>query len=138
MTPQRHAVLSAVKTAGNHPCADDVFRIVQSTSPGIGVATVYRTLDLLVRHGEVLQLRLPDETITRYDANTTAHHHVTCGVCDSVFDIALELPADVVALATARTGVEITQYDLRLRGTCATCRDSRTPTPATQGRHTHG
>lgn len=95
---------------------------MQSTSPGIGVATVYRTLDLLVRHGAIQQLRLPDETVTRYDANTTPHQHVICTSCGTVFDIDLQLPARVLATAADRSGVEITEYDLRLRGTCADCR----------------
>lgn len=122
MTPRRQAVLAAVQAAESHPCADEVFRMVQADAPGIGVATVYRTLDLLVRHGHLLQLRLPDETVTRFDANTHPHQHVICDVCGTVFDIDLDLPDRVVAQAAERSGVQITQYDLRLRGTCAACR----------------
>lgn len=122
MTPKREAVLAAVQAAETHPCADEVLRMVQSSVPGIGVATVYRTLDLLVRHGQLLQLRLPDESVTRYDANTHPHQHVICDVCNRVFDIDLRLPDRLVADAADRSGVQITQYDLRLRGTCAACR----------------
>ncbi len=86
------------------------------------MATVYRTLDLLVRHGAIQQLRLPDEAVTRYDANTMPHQHVICTACGTVFDIDLQLPARVLATAADRSGVEITEYDLRLRGTCADCR----------------
>lgn len=122
MTPRRQAVLTAVRAAESHPCADDVFRLVQAEVPGIGVATVYRTLDLLVRHGQLLQLRLPDEAVTRYDANPHPHQHVICDTCGRVIDIDLELPDRVVADAAQRSGVQITHYDLRLRGTCAACR----------------
>lgn len=122
MTPRREAVLAAVRAADTHPCADDVLRMVQAEVPGIGVATVYRTLDLLVRHGRLLPLRLPDESVTRYDANTDPHQHVICDVCGRVFDVDLVLPDRVVAEAADRSGVQITQYDLRLRGTCAVCR----------------
>ena len=106
----------------SHPCADEVLRLVQSEVPGIGVATVYRTLDLLVRHGQLLQLRLSDEAVVRYDANTHPHQHVICELCGRVFDIDLALPDRVVDDAARRSGVHITQYDLRLRGTCAACR----------------
>lgn len=122
MTPKRQAVLTAVQTAETHPCAEDVLRMVQAEVPGIGVATVYRTLDLLVRHGRLQPLRLPDESVTRYDANITPHQHVICDGCRAVFDVDLDLPDGVVADAAARSGVQITQYDLRLRGTCAACR----------------
>lgn len=122
MTPKRAAVLAAVRAAESHPCADEVLRMVQSEVPGIGVATVYRTLDLLVRHGQLLQLRLSDEAVVRYDANTHPHQHVICDLCGRVFDIDLALPDRVVDDAARRSGVHITQYDLRLRGTCAACR----------------
>lgn len=122
MTPKRQAVLDAVITVPTHPSAEEIFREVQQSVPGIGVATVYRTLDLLVRSGRLTPLRLAGESVTRYDANLTPHQHVICDECGAVFDVDLELPDDLVAEASERSGVRISQYDLRLRGTCADCR----------------
>ena len=49
LTPQRHAVLETLESATDHPTAAEVFERVRVSSPGIGPATVYRTLALLVR-----------------------------------------------------------------------------------------
>lgn len=122
MTPQRDAVLTAVRTADDHPTADDIHRVVTSTSPGIGVATVYRTLDLLVRHGLISELRLGDEQVTRYDGNLHRHDHVVCATCGQVTDVDVSLPKDLISSAAAQAGVEVTGYDLQFRGTCQTCR----------------
>jgi Fe2+ or Zn2+ uptake regulation protein len=122
MTPQREAVLAAVRSSDVHPSAEDILGVVRDTSPGIGVATVYRTLDLLVRHGRVQELRLGDESVTRYDGNVRRHDHVICSDCGQVFDVEVSLPDTLVAAAGGQVGVTIDDYDLQLRGRCERCR----------------
>ena len=58
ITPQRRAVLEVLHAAHDHPTAADVFERVRRVHPGIGAATVYRTLGLLVDSGEALELNL--------------------------------------------------------------------------------
>lgn len=133
MTPQRRAVLTAVRDAVVHPTADEIHRAVQETSPGIGVATVYRTLDLLARHGYIQELRLGDESVVRYDGNVRRHDHVICDTCGRVVDVEVRLPGQVVAAAAEQSAAEITDYDLQFRGRCATCQagaPARSGTPA--------
>ena len=122
MTPQRHAVLDAVRASDGHPTVDEIFHTVRETSPGIGVATVYRTLDLLVRHGYVVELRLGDEAVARYDGNMRRHDHVICSACGQVFDVEVPLPSALTASAGQQAGVTIAGYDLQFRGQCAACR----------------
>lgn len=123
MTPQRQAVLDALRTSHDHPTAEDIHGRVRATSPGIGVATVYRTLDLLVRHGTVSELRLGDDAATRYDANVQRHDHVVCRGCGTVRDVIVRLPRRVVTTAEEQSDLEIDAYDLEFRGLCAACRD---------------
>ncbi len=122
MTPQREAVLAAVRSSSTHPSAEDILGVVRGTSPGIGVATVYRTLDLLVRHGTIHELHVGDESVTRYDGTVDRHDHVVCSTCGRVFDVDVTLPDGVVAAAGDQVGVRIDGYDLQLRGTCDACR----------------
>jgi Fe2+ or Zn2+ uptake regulation protein len=122
MTPQREAVLEAVRSSRVHPSADDVLRDVRRRTPGIGVATVYRTLDLLVRSGHITELRLGDESVTRYDGNARRHDHVICSGCGRIFDVEVSLPRTVVAAAGGQADVVIEDYDLQFRGRCEPCR----------------
>ncbi len=122
MTPQREAVLTAVRSSRVHPTAEEIIRQVRETSPGIGVATVYRTLDLLVRHDRVQELRVGDESVTRYDGNTRRHDHVICRECGRVFDIEVSLPTRVVDDAAGQVDVSIETYDLQFTGRCGSCR----------------
>lgn len=122
MTPQREAVLDAVRASDLHPSAEDILREVRGTSPGIGVATVYRTLDLLVRHGRIQELRIGDESIARYDGNVRRHDHVLCSDCGRVFDVEVSLPDTVVRSAAEQVDVVVDGYDLQFRGRCRDCR----------------
>lgn len=122
MTPQREAVLAAVRSSRVHPSAEDILRDVRATSPGIGVATVYRSLDLLVRSGHIAELRLGDESVTRYDGNVRRHDHVICSRCGRVFDVEVALPRSVVTAAGGQADVDIDDYDLQFRGRCNDCR----------------
>ena len=49
-TPQRRAVLEVfLGSTGSHLSADDVYDLVKDNHPEIGIDTVYRTLDLMVK-----------------------------------------------------------------------------------------
>ena len=56
MTPQRQAILDAVRASHNHPRAADIFERVRAVLPGIAFGTVYNALHALADHGVILQL----------------------------------------------------------------------------------
>ncbi len=120
LTPQRQAVLDALRSSPDHPTAQDVLDRVRRTSPGIGAATVYRTLNLLVEQGHALELDLGD-TAARYDANTSRHDHVVCERCGAASDVDAPLPARLADRVAEVSGFRITGHDLRFRGLCPTC-----------------
>lgn len=122
MTPQRQAVLTAVRSSPAHPSAEEILRQVRATSPGIGLATVYRSLDLLVRAGRIAELRLGDGAVARYDGNVRRHDHVICSGCARVFDVEVALPSSVVSAAGDQVDVAIEDYDLQFHGRCGSCR----------------
>src|SRR5437660_11509956 len=80
VTHQRLAVAKAVLLAGDHLSAEDVARRVAGGGP-VGTATVYRTLDLLVQSGLVVE-RDFGEGFKRYEAAAPGQTHEHC-VCSS-------------------------------------------------------
>ena len=133
LTPQRRAVLDVLEASRDHPTAADVYHRVRDQSPGIGAATVYRTLALLVREGRALELQLGDSApgkgnAARYDANTGRHDHLVCETCGRAVDIDSPVPDDLVATLASSSGFRITSYDLQFRGLCPDCA-SASPTP---------
>jgi Fur family ferric uptake transcriptional regulator/Fur family peroxide stress response transcriptional regulator len=132
LTPQRRAVLDVLRDCTDHPTAAEVIDRVRHQHPGIGAATVYRTLRLLVETGEALELSLGDRASARYDGNTTHHDHVVCDTCGRAVDLSrtsaspMAGPTADMARAIARdTGFDVTSYDLRFHGRCADCQRVR-------------
>ncbi|HEX7354651.1 MAG TPA: transcriptional repressor [Mycobacteriales bacterium] len=120
-TPQRRAVLEVIERATDHPTAAEVIARVNDLLPGVGAATVYRTLGWLVSTGQVAELRLGG-TATRYDRNIDHHEHLVCDRCGGVEDVVLGLdPPQFLASLPTRGDFTVTGYDLRVHGVCHRC-----------------
>mgnify|MGYP005850022313 CR=1 FL=1 len=122
-TAQRDAVTQAVVTAPGPLTPDEVLARAQADAPGLGIATVYRTLKLLVDAGRAVTVVLPDGQ-TRYEAADLGHHHhFRCRVCARVFD----LPGcGVVGHGAGRPpealrGFEVEGHELTYHGRCPAC-----------------
>lgn len=80
-TAPRQAVLDIVREADDYQSADEVYRHVFERLPGIGIATVYRTLQLLTELG-VLHRIVADDGKARYRiADEEAANHRVVLVC---------------------------------------------------------
>ena len=83
MTSQRQVILRAfVESDIRHMNAEEVFEIVKKMSPDIGLATVYRTLDLFTEMDLLKKLDF-DDGCSRYELNDRDneghfHHHLIC------------------------------------------------------------
>jgi Fur family ferric uptake transcriptional regulator len=111
---ERDCCISAAALADELRAADEA----------VGIASVYRALELLVRLGLVRRLEVGDGT-ARYEAAQPGgehHHHVVCDDCGRVeqfSDDRLEQAIDGVA---GRLAFRIDAHDVVLRGTCPRCR----------------
>jgi Fur family ferric uptake transcriptional regulator/Fur family peroxide stress response transcriptional regulator len=114
-------VLDVLMAAHDHPTAAQVFDRVRERQPGIGPATVYRTLSLLVSEGQARMLALGEGASARYDANVSRHDHVLCVECGAAMDVEAPFPTDALIEMSARTGYDLTEYDVQFRGRCPRC-----------------
>lgn len=118
-TPQRRAIIDAVRTTGGHVTAESVFEQVRSELPTISLKTVYETLHSLVAVGELQELVLGAGP-TRFDATIGPHHHVICLTCNRIVDV----DYDVHAIADdQRQGFSIVRTDVIAWGRCPDCAD---------------
>lgn len=111
--------------AGEDCCltANEIFDALRSENKAVGLASVYRALDVLLRLGLVYRLDLGGGK-ARYEAAraTDHHHHIVCLDCGRVSafdDNALERALDRVA---ERQDYVIDDHDVVLRGRCTDCR----------------
>ena len=117
-TGQRDAVQQAFALAQRPLTAVEAHRLARRRAAGLGLATVYRTLALLVEEGVLRPVPLPDGT-ARYElAGLDHHHHFQCRDCGKVFDVP-GCPGKLRDL-TPR-GFELEEHELILYGRCAAC-----------------
>ncbi|HEU0120783.1 MAG TPA: transcriptional repressor, partial [Bryobacteraceae bacterium] len=85
---------------------------------GLGIATVYRNIKMLLEEGWLTAVELPGE-VTHYElAGKEHHHHFHCRACGKVFELNACLP-NVQKLAPQ--GFAVTGHELLLYGACRDC-----------------
>jgi Fur family transcriptional regulator, ferric uptake regulator len=121
-TPQRMDVLAELLAESNDVTAQELHERLRRRGGGIGLATVYRALGVLVEHGivEVLS-HLDGERCYRICAEGH-HHHLVCTGCHRVVELgSCELDPWLERVA-ATHGFRPTGHRLEVSGLCATCR----------------
>jgi Fur family transcriptional regulator, ferric uptake regulator len=119
-TRQRDAIVRVLQEAAGPLTVEEVHARGQLEVGGLGIATVYRTIRLLLDSGEVQAVTLPTGD-TRYETATRGHHHhFQCLVCDAVYDFASCL-VRVPGENALPPGFTVEDHELTLYGTCAAC-----------------
>jgi Fur family transcriptional regulator, stress-responsive regulator len=125
ITPQRRAVISALRGEHVHLSADQILAGARRVVPEVSLATVYNTLNELVSMGEISEIRLADGT-ARYDPKVGPdHHHLVCEGCGLTFDVAPD-GVDGLSLPPAeRYGMAVDTVEVVFRGRCSACAERR-------------
>lgn len=85
-TPQRIAVIEFILNTRSHPSADQALEQVRLQCPTISRATVYNTLNLLVKKGLVRTQIIREGTVV-FDCNINQHHHFIDEETGNIYDI---------------------------------------------------
>lgn len=132
MTVPRQAVFEIVSTSLKHLSAEDVYMAVHKKYPGVGLTTIYRTLELLVNTGVLIKHEF-GEGRARYEYTGGAvkeHAHLICLSCGKVTDCS-DIDIEKFGLdkiskeVSAHYGFEIKSKRLVFQGLCKTCSAGR-------------
>lgn len=127
LTPQREATVRVLlEREEDHLSAEDVYLLVKERSPEIGLATVYRTLELLSELKIVDKINFGDG-VSRYDLRKEGakhfHHHLVCIECGSVEEIVNDLLEDVEKIVESDWGFQVQDHRLTFHGVCKQCQE---------------
>jgi len=117
-TRQREAIRDAVVQAARPLLPQEVLEAARPLAPGLSIATVYRTLRLLVVEGALRSVVLPGESPRYEPAWGGHHHHFKCWHCERVFPVGA-YPADLASIAPP--GFSVEGHHLTLYGRCREC-----------------
>ncbi len=127
MTPQRRRVLAVIEAHPHeHLSAEEIYdELRQDKSINIGLATVYRSLDLLTELGVLTTIEL--NGVNRYEVNSTTpesphqHHHLICLRCGKVMEFHSPLTAPLEQEIQSQTGFHVEDHQLKFFGYCDDC-----------------
>jgi Fur family ferric uptake transcriptional regulator len=119
LTPQRRAVLDAVDVFPGAFTAVELYDRARRAQPGLGLATVYRTLELLREAGSIRQLAGVGEG-AYVRCHPGHHHHLVCVSCGAVEETEL-CGAPSPAVLKRQHGFRAQMHELDVYGTCKRC-----------------
>ena len=122
LTHQRRAVLEILQeNQDEHLTTEDVYMRVKSKCPEIGLATVYRTLQLLEKLDIIERLNF-DDGYSRYElADDDDHHHLICIKCGEVLEVEEDLLEGLEKEIEKKNRFTILEHRLKFFGYCEKC-----------------
>lgn len=125
LTTQRRAILDAiVENHEKHLSSEEVYDIVKAKYPEIGIATVYRTLQLLEKLNIIYRVNF-DDGYNRYelcyDSESHQHHHLICLKCGKVMEVKLDLLESLEHQIEKENEFKIIDHNVKFFGYCSDC-----------------
>ncbi len=123
VTQQREAVADAVFASDAHLSVDEIERTLRDAGERIGKATIYRTLDLLVK-SRLVQEHDFGEGFKRYEHRLSRqpdHDHLICLECGGVTEVRSPELRTLQGRIREETGFLPSRHKLEIYGLCAEC-----------------
>lgn len=130
-TLPRQAILDLLSRTSGHLTAKEIYASLHKSHPGLGLTTVYRTLDLLVRSGLVARFAFGGGE-SRFEFNPAEkkehHHHLVCTRCGIIINYKdfveeeLDLIKKTETILAKKYGFTILDHNIEFYGLCQKCR----------------
>lgn len=125
-TKQRESLLKLLYNTEEHHTPDELYEALKASGDdqNVGIATIYRTLNLLEESGMVTSISFGAAGKKFELANKSHHDHMICKSCNKI----IEFKDDVIEqkqLKIAREhGFKLSSHLMQLYGICADCQDN--------------
>ncbi len=128
VTTQRVAILEVLNSRpGKHLTAEEIYDCVKKRYPEIGIATVYRTIQMLSELNLIDKLNLGDGYV-RYEISKKGkeetshhHHHLICLDCGNIFAFQDDLLETLEERIKESMGFTVVDHEVKLYGHCKKC-----------------
>ncbi|MGH8984753.1 MAG: Fur family transcriptional regulator [Acidimicrobiia bacterium] len=128
VTGPRLGVYGALAELGGHRSVDEVVARLRSAGASVPRASVYNSIDALVRAGVALAADAgPGRAL--YEAGEGFHHHFVCRRCGAVRDVPCVV-GEKPCLEATFDGGTVDEAQVIFRGLCASCATPPDPRPA--------
>ena len=121
-TQQRQSVWDELCATNDHRDAEEIYLAIRQSGLNVSRATVYRTIDVLVKNKMALKLELGDGR-ARYEHKVNATHHdhlicIQCGKIEEFMDEVIESRQDEIV---KKFGYKLVRHIHQLFIICSEC-----------------
>lgn len=121
LTPQRRVVIQTVASSQDWFTPAAIYEKAREDNPGIGLVTVYRTLEILAELKLICELHVVG-SCRSYTVSAPGHyHHVICSSCGAVIDFTGCGLGEVQQNLANETGFRVNGHLLEFVGLCLAC-----------------
>jgi Fur family ferric uptake transcriptional regulator len=124
ITGPRQTILEILEQGNGHMTAAELLTAVEARDPSIGRASVFRTLDLMVKIGLLWPSVQGGSTVHYMLMPNGHHHHIICTRCEKRIEFEDCRLGELIAALEAQYGIQIEGHLLELYGVCADCKKS--------------
>lgn len=127
LTTRRELILRVLlENNGKHLSAEEVYNLVKREAPDVGLATVYRTLELFQEFDLIQTIDFGDGR-KRYEFGSESgenhhhHHHLICTKCGSIIEVNEDLLEELENRVSKKHNFTVTDHQLKIFGVCDQC-----------------
>ena len=121
ITPQREMIIQALLQSERHMTAEEIYQQVQALTQATNIATVYRTLELLVAEDMACQNDLGGGRVVYSSRQHGTHIHLVCRQCGEVIDAGRHLMEPLQARIKERYSFDASLNHISISGLCKSC-----------------
>ncbi|MFN2160038.1 MAG: Fur family transcriptional regulator [Anaerolineales bacterium] len=125
MTPQREMIIEILSQSEQHITAEEIYGTLQTRTRSLNIATVYRTLDLLVGLGLAFRNDLGCGKVFYAPKLHGPHIHLVCRRCGRVIDADSDLIAPLGPQILEKYGFTTDLKHVSFYGECQECDSGR-------------
>jgi Fur family transcriptional regulator, ferric uptake regulator len=120
-TRQRIAVDEVLSAGDDFRTAQQIHDELRHADAGVGLTTVYRTLQLMADSGELDSIRNTDGEMSYRRCSGGHHHHLVCRNCGRTVEVTGPTVERWAKSVADRYGFRDINHELEIFGTCADC-----------------
>ncbi len=121
-TQQREEVWQEILSSESHRDAEDIYFSLCNRGVNISRATVYRTIEVLMKNNLVRKLDLGDGRSRFEHKNDPTHHdHLICSECGVIVEFVSEEVEKLQQVIASEHGFNLTSHIHQLFGICPAC-----------------
>jgi Fur family transcriptional regulator, ferric uptake regulator len=134
LTFPRQKILEILSKSSGHLSAEDIYHKAHKAHPGLGLTTVYRTLELLVNARLVFKFDFGDGKsryeLARGPGAESHHHHLICNGCQRVINYSEIADKEKKMLKDAKKDLsrkykfDIYSHQVHFYGLCQNCKNT--------------